>query len=292
MPIPEFDAFIAIDWSGAVRGYNGIAVAICRKGGSAPEPVSPAGSRWTRGEIAAWLIARLREPQRLLIGLDFAFGFPFEPGLGYLGGKAPGIDNIFDLWSLIETRSCNERDFGCIPFIRDPEYAALFWTEGRKPQGWMERKRRTEHACAEATKTRPDTVYKLLHSKQVGKASITGIRTLNHVRAVHGMRVAVWPFERVRASALVEIYPTMFRRMATGSIAKIRSLESLNAALRRVNSKPMRSAGKLSDHDGDALLSAAGLRWIAGNQSVWKPPELSSLQVKREGWIFGVCNDK
>src|SRR5262249_55636214 len=54
--IPQFDTFVAMDWSGATGRYNGIAVAICKTGRSAPRLVEPRGTRfWTREAIAAWL---------------------------------------------------------------------------------------------------------------------------------------------------------------------------------------------------------------------------------------------
>jgi hypothetical protein len=288
--IPQFDTFIAIDWSGAARHYDGIAVAICGRGKTAPELVEPQGRRWTRSAVAGWLEDLLSEGRRLLIGLDFAFGFPFEAELGYLAGQAPEVADVFALWSLIERKSIGDPDFGCLRFINNPSYRPLFWTAGPKPQHWIERKRRTEHACVEATQTRPDTLYKLLHSKQVGKASITGIRVLNHVRSRKGHDVAIWPFETVRTSAIVEIYPTLFRKMATRSIAKLRSHTDLNQALARVGSRPMpRTARReLSDHETDALLSAAGLRWIADDPGTWTPADLNSTFARREGWIFGV----
>jgi hypothetical protein len=228
--------------------------------------------------------------KRSLIGLDFGFGFPFDPEAGYLGGKAPGIDNIFALWSHIETRSGEELDYGCGAFLRDPESASLFWKSGRKPAGWVERKRRTEHACAEATGARPDTLYKLLGSKQVGKASLTGIRVLHHVRNAKPGRAAIWPFETIHASAMVEIYPTLFRKLATGSIAKLRSESVLNVALDWFRSKPLADSGNRnwSDHETDALISAAGLRFLSSEDRVWFEPEASSDLARREGWIFGV----
>jgi hypothetical protein len=287
--IPEFDGFVAIDWSGAVRNYDGIAVAMCTPGRAAPRLIKAPGVHWTRKTIAEWLKSQLGSGRRLLIGFDFSFGFPFETDGGYLGGKAPGIDDIFSLWNLIEARSCGDPDFGCMRFIGDADYTSLFWLQGSRPTQWIERKRRTEYACAELTKTRPDSLYKMLHSKQVGKASITGMRVLHHIRTSTTGRVAIWPFEEVRESAIVEIYPTMFRKMAAGAIAKIRSRRQLNAALGRIGSQPMRSINEdFSDHETDALLSAAGLRKIASDPAVWNPPETTSPRVHREGWIFGV----
>ena len=132
--------------------------------------------------------------------------------------------------------------------------------------------------------------HKLLHSKQVGKASITGMRVLHHVRSCKGDCVAIWPFETPRTSVIVEIYPTIFRKIATGSIAKLKSRSNLNMALARVDSHAMPDAGgrDLSDHETDALLSAAGLRWITRDPDVWAPAELRSPRVQREGWIFGI----
>jgi len=285
----EFDSFIAIDWSGAARAYKGIAVAVCRGGRAAPSLVRGRGAYWTREETAEWLMERLRAKERLLIGFDFAFGFPYED-TGYLDGRAQGVDDIFALWALIEARSAGDADFGCSRFVDDPQFAHLFWKAGPKPKGWIERKRRAEHACTAATKTRPDTLYKLLHSKQVGKASITGMRVLNHLRTARGKSVAIWPFDAPRTFTIVEIYPTMFRKLATGSIAKLRSVAGLNSALAAFDSRPFPVAGGMdvSDHETDALISAAGLRCIARSPAVWTRAELTLPQVRREGWIFGV----
>jgi hypothetical protein len=288
VPIPSFDAFIAIDWSGAARAYSGIAVAICGSGRTPPEVVPPSRNCWTRVEIAEWLKRRLEERQRLLIGFDFAFGFPYED-CGYLGGQADGVDDIIALWELIEAKSSGDADFGCSQFISDPIYSTLFWKAGPKPKEWVERKRQTEHVCAELTKTRPDSLYKLLHSKQVGKASITGMRVLHHVHSSKLHCVAIWPFETPRASTFVEIYPTMFRKRATASVAKVRSTADLNIALGVFHSDPIPNIRRvrLSDHETDALISAAGLRSIARKQDVWTSPE-SRSRVRREGWIFGI----
>jgi hypothetical protein len=291
--IPTFDAFIAIDWSGAAGNYAGIAVAVCNTGRAAPRLVRPPSARrWSRQSIAEWVMSRLGVGSRLLIGFDFAFGFPYEPEHGYLAGLASGIDDIGGLWSLIEMQSCGESDFGCSRFVACPDYASLFWASGSKPVYWVERKRLTEHACAEATRTRPDTLYKMLGSKQVGKASITGMRVLRHVRSLSRDLVAIWPFDTVRTSCIVEIYPTMFRWRATRSLAKIRSRSELDRALRQLRSRPMPMNGvtEYSDHETDALLSAAGLRLIAGDPDVWTPGPIASPRVQREGWIFGVTS--
>jgi len=128
----------------------------------------------------------------------------------------------------------------------------------------------------------------MIGPKQVGKASITGIRVLHHVRS-QNIRVAVWPFEPVKDSALVEIYPTLFRKWATNSAEKLRTWEELNVALERFGSRPLRRTRRSpTDHETDALLSAAALRANVLSPRVWQPAEIASARVRREGWIFGI----
>jgi hypothetical protein len=291
MTPPRFDTFVAIDWSGARNPYRGIAVAKCERGRSAPQLVrSTRTAHWTRTEIATWLCSELKDATRTLIGMDFAFGFPFEESAGYLQGRIRKQKTIFDLWRWIDDKSHDETDFGCSTFTCDTRYASLFWKSGQLPEGWIERKRLTELACAATTNTRPESVYKLLGSKQVGKASITGIRVLHHVRHIQEARVSFWPFEEPGPSTITEIYPTLFRRFATKSLAKLRSIEDLNKALAAFGSAAIPRATRApSDHETDALISAAGLRFLADKQAIWTHPDLPSRRVQREGWIFGVC---
>ena len=43
-----------------------------------------------------------------------------------------------------------------------------------------------------------------------------------------------------------------------------------------------------TDHDTDALVSAAGLRWLCKNPGIWSPAGLNERARSQEGWIFGV----
>src|SRR5688500_7807194 len=59
MRADRFDYFAAIDWSGAAgERHAGIALAICETGDAAPTIVRPA-HRWSRAEIADWLLNHL-----------------------------------------------------------------------------------------------------------------------------------------------------------------------------------------------------------------------------------------
>jgi hypothetical protein len=85
----------------------------------------------------------------------------------------------------------------------------------------------------------------------------------------------------------VEIYPTLFRKDALGSTAKIRNWSRLNEALEHYGSRTMaRPKCALTDHGSDALLSAAALRSLGDDRRQWTPP--AERRIAREGWIFGV----
>ena len=72
-------------------------------------------------------------------------------------------------------------------------------------------------------------------------------------------------------------------------MAKLRS-QDLKTALAVFGSDSMHRSrsGDLSDHETDALISAAGLRSLARIPATWSHPELASPRVQREGWILGV----
>jgi hypothetical protein len=284
--LANFDRFIAVDWSGADGRYTGIAIAECAAGRGAPRLVRAPGVRWTRTAVVEWLSRELGRGERLLVGFDFAFAVPFEPGLGYLAGAVPAAGDLFALWDVIDAASGSDVDFGCGGFVADPRFAALYWRSGKQPKTWIARRRLSELACATATRTHPECVFKLIGSKQVGKASLTGVRVLREARRRHPVQVAVWPFEPVgRKSAFVEIYPTLFRKQTAGGLAKLRDAAALNAALGKLGSRGVRDA-MLTDHDTDALISAAGLRTFVAEGGAL--PEPADERIRREGWIFGV----
>jgi hypothetical protein len=283
----SFDEFIAIDWSGAVKA-NGIAIAQCDRGTNAPKLISPPSRRWTRQTAAAWVLERLSLKRRLLVGFDFAFSMPFEEQVGFLAGRAPGIEDVFDLWEAVEQASSASHDFGCGAFLDDPRYSPLYWNRRIRPADWIARQRRTEVDCGRETSTYPQSVFKAHGPSQVCKASLTGIRVLRHIRERGGAAVAIWPFEPMNEckSVMVEIYPTLFRKRAPSGNKKVKTAEVLNAALVSLRSDRVEEIAVLTDHDTDALISAAGLRYLVNNG--WVAGPISDPIVMREGWIMGV----
>ena len=286
----RFDGYIGIDWSGAKGRYSGIALAECRADGSGPRLIAPEGARWTRSAVADYLGGRIAAGERLLAGFDFAFGFPWIAGEGYLAKRVPHIADAFALWELIEQASGDVPDHFAGPVVTHEAFAPSYWQRGTQPEGWRNDKRLTETACGAATSTYPETVFKLIGAKQVGKAALAGIRTLRAIRLAAPAHVAVWPFEPAdKPAVLAEIYPTLFRRQALGNTAKIKDRATLDNALAALDSGPAQDApASFSDHDGDALISAAGLRWLDRTGKLFTLPEEAEAQARREGWIVGV----
>ncbi len=291
----DFRRFIAIDWSGARdpgRGLEGLQVAACEPGAAPPDLVTnPAGGAWRRSHIARWLLAEARRAGPLLAGFDFAFAFPFCDVGAYMPGTDCAREGPFDLWELVDEVSLEQPDFYAGAFVEDGRFANAFWIRGPQPRRFAGRCRWTEKRCRIQGLGRPETVFKLIGGKQVGKGSLAGMRVLRHLRRNGGGAVRVWPFDEIGDGncVCVEIFPRHFLSRAGLGGRKVRALEPLNRALRFFASDPVPGrAGDLSDHQTDALVSAAALRRLGADGAVWRPPSMTPCARAREGWIFGV----
>lgn len=286
--LPEFRRFVAIDWSGARgRRYSGIAIAECEPGDAPPRLVDHPAGWWSRTAVLEWLSSALdRGPA--LVGIDCAFSLPFAVASRYFAD--PGQASVFDLWDLIERISTGEPDYGGAPFAEHSDYGADFWRAGLQPDWYRDPHRLAERACRAEGLGSPQSPYKLIGSKQVGKGALAGMRVLRALKAAAPGRLAVWPFEDPAAGAtvLTEIYPRLFLKRTGFGQRKIRDGGELDGALTGLGSRPLSLSGALSDHAADALVSAAGLRHLAGTPEVWAPAALDGLARRMEGWIFGV----
>ena len=285
---PAFPRFIAIDWSGA-RGkrYAGVAVAECEAGDAAPRIVDSPAGWWSRTAAFHWLLKTL-ERGPALVGIDCAFSLPFE-----VAGRCfanPESATVFDLWDLVESVTADEPDFAGGAFAEHPDYGADYWRSGLQPDWYRDPHRLTERMCRADGYGSPQSPYKLIGSKQVGKGGLAGMRMLRALKRAAPDRVAVWPFDAPRPGQTVfcEIYPRLFLKRAGFGLRKIRDAADVDAALAFLGSRPAGLAASVTDHDADALVSAAGLRWLAGRPEVWSPPALDERARRQEGWIFGV----
>ena len=288
----RFDTVLAIDWSGARGNYQGIAVAECKVEAGGPNLVPPPTGRvWRRAALAGWLSARIDRGERLLVGFDFAFAFPWRDGAGYLPGfSAARPGSAFEFWKTVDGVCARDPDFFGGAFVADPRFARLFWSRGGRPEGFTERARETERQCAAEGRGRPESVFKLIGPKQVGKASLAGMRLFTWLRRRHGPRLRFWPFEPVDGAGAicVEIFPRLFLSAAAMGSGKIRDRMSAARAVAHFGAAaPVDLPGRLTDHEADALVSAAALRAWAKEPAPWRAPDACDGAIQ-EGWIFGV----
>ena len=291
----RFAHFAAIDWSGAAgERQRGIAMAICRADGGAPELVAP-GRPWSRAEVLRWLATEM--PADTLVGLDLGIALPFADCGAYFPGWEESPGDAKALWALVERLCSAEPHLGANAFIDHPVASRYFRRHGAREgdrfhlPGAAHRRgrfRTTELAQAEHLACKPTSNFNLVGAAQVGKASLTGMRVLHHLTGT----LPVWPVDPLpgRGSVVVEIY-TAIAAIAggrTAATAKMRSIEALNAALAALTCPPVPGCGPIDDHRADALLSAAWLRTRAHRPDLWRPAALTPALASTEGWTFGV----
>lgn len=296
----DYRCFIAIDWSGAKPpNVKGISVALCLKGDEAPDLIPPPnGKSWSRFDAFEFLKDRA-EKENCIIGIDCAFSLPFERSGKYFKDDSP---HVFDLWALID-QICEEQengstlkshDFYAACFWRADLYAQDFWETGKRPADFKgsEPHRETELITREQGVGAPESPYKLIGAKQVGKGGMAGMRMMHCLKEEINDKIGFWPFEELgsKTSMMMEIYPRLFIKQAGFGNLKLRTMQDLNKALVGLGSKEIDgSFHNLTDHDTDALISAAGLRNVYQREKqLFTRENLSKRAKSYEGWIIGV----
>jgi len=281
------ETVVALDWSGA-KAANGISVAQIPATRAVTSLILPPdGPRWTRTHALDYLCRQASHLQKTLVGIDCSFSLPFSnnqylPELRAQTAQA--------LWIEVNTVSLGASDFYAGPFAA--AHTAEFWQRGKRPSEFIERHRKTEKSAAAAGMGRPESPLKLIGAKQVGMAGLAGMRVLNALKQRCGDAVCIWPFESITSETnlvVVEIYPTLFRLSSGAGLSKIRDVTALRTALSTFNVDFGPYAPEnLTDHDTDALISAAGMLGLRRETDVWKPSGLDDKTRQTEGWIFGV----
>jgi hypothetical protein len=285
----RFRHFAAIDWSGAVGArQRGIAVAMCGAEG-APELVRP-GHIWSRGEVLDWLVDAL--PAETLVGLDLGTSLPFADRNAFFPEWAESPPDARALWALVDRLCAADPNFEASSFVAHSQAARHFRRHGGRVGDLFEpgrgRLRVTERAQA-AAGLNPYSNLNLVGAAQVGKSSLTGMRVLHRLAG----RLPVWPFDPLpdRGSVIVEIY-TSLAALAAGrrkGRAKMRTAADLDTALAAIGSPPAGVTDPVSDHQSDALLTAAWLRTVADDARLWRPEALTPRLAETEGWTFGIA---
>ncbi len=282
-----FDAYLAVDWSGANvprTGKDSIWISERTAGGNLLASINPS----TRENAIAHLTARISNAlaghQRLVIGFDFAFGYP--------SGAAERFSGEPDwraLWQVLSERISDGSDNSSNRFEvandlneLDGADKHLFWgcpqtqirahLSPRRDKVRYDRiaeKRIVDTRCRGA-----QPVWKLAYTGSVGSQALLGIPRLGQLRDAFEGDVAIWPFETGFADdlsasiILAEIYPSIVPIDQEVTPKDRAQVEAFTAMLARLDDR-----GELPE-----LLSA--------------PSDLSARDRKavlcEEGWIVGV----
>jgi hypothetical protein len=291
--VKPFELFVGVDWSGERGpGTRRLQVAICGPGDDAPALVAnPAGGSWTRPDLAAWLAGQA-ENARVACGLDFSFCFPWEDRQAYFPGFADDPEDHCGFWNLVEAMSIDEESL----FGGGIAHVAPFDSHFRRGivtgAAYSRRLRVTEARTRALGLGTAESVFNLVGARQVGKSSLSGMRTLRLLK--QGGGAAVWPFDDTESARLVmlETFPTAFVRMAGGGAGKVRDPERLNRILGYFGSAPISGNHddrfSLTDDMTDALIISAALRCLTPDDAMWRPEGLSDRVRHFEGWTFGI----
>ena len=281
---PHFDAFVAIDWSGAKgRRHKGIAIAEARL--DAPPRLIRPGHVWSREEVLYWLLKRAaKEPT--LFGFDFSFAPPIVERGEYLLGEPDVPRTAREFWAYVDAR-CDDEDLGAASFLEFAHRRHFYFgiADGVKADFMHFRQCDARLNAQGGRKTA--SAYDAIGAAQVAKASFSGMRLLHHLDG----KVAIFPMDPIpeSGSAVAEIYTRIYLRRAGMSGTKLRTRAALNEALKGLGSRPVRLSFEPNDHQTDALVTAAGMRALAREEPRAFAPEGLTPEIARsEGWTFGV----
>jgi hypothetical protein len=280
----RFSSYVAIDWSGAKgRRHKGIAIAEAR-GETAPRLIRP-GHIWSREEVLDWLLKRAAS-EPTVFGFDFSFAPPLIERGEYLPGEPDVPKTAREFWAYVDRISSDE-DLGAASFLETAHRRHFYFgiADGVKA-GFMHFRQCDRRLNAQGGR-KAASAYDAIGAAQVAKASFAGMRFLHRLDG----KVAIWPMDPLpgRGCVVVEIYTRIYLRRGGMTGVKLRSRADLNRALKGLGSPPARLRFEPSDHQTDALVTAAGMRQLARTESRAFDPEGLTPEIARtEGWTFGV----
>lgn len=250
--------------------------------------------RWSRAEALAWLKAQADARADILIGMDVSMGFPFLDESAYFPHWPDSPRTAPELWAAVERLSAHDPHLEAGGFLSHPQIAAHVRQRGALGPHYGAAKagrlRVVEVQSRAQGLANHYSCLNLVGAAQVGKASLTAMRLLHALRGI----IPVWPFDPVprQGPMLIEIYTSIAAMHAGGAKgrSKLRDWEGLNAALANLGSPPVAACAiPPSDHDSDALLTAAWLVRAQGDAALWTPSAMTRPVAMTEGWTFGVA---
>jgi precorrin-8X/cobalt-precorrin-8 methylmutase len=287
--MPLFDRYVVVDWSAnnsPKKGKDSIWIADASQDGL-PTLSNPATRHEAMARVSEIIAEVLDAGKRVLIGFDFAFGYPsdaaFLPGEGrwndvwtWLGEHVrddeANVSNRFEIAGQLNQMCGMVGPFWGHPAQHVGRYDGL---GANKPEAQLHRVREKRHV--EKFATNAQSVWKLAYTGSVGSQTLLGVAALQKLRKRFAAdALAIWPFETnfaenlSRPVTVAEIYPSYFsvspRHGETMDEAQVRTL-----------------ATGFAERDAAGGLGA----WLDGP----KDEVMRRDALEREGWIVGVGAD-
>jgi len=235
----------------------------------------------------------MKHRERILIGLDFAFAYPYCDEEAYFPANPSSPDSREALWELVDKTCTRDKDLygGSFYLKSDAPFADYICFQTYTGTHFNNsRLRLTEEAC-KSLGTRPSCTFKCVGSDSVGIGSLAGMRLLHALSNEPEERIPIWPFAPILEgqSAIVEIFPRLYYVMADQDPIRWKERSCLDRVLDHYHSEPVSESVLIGTEDeADAVVSAAALRHLAKESCVWSPTSMTQCAKEFEGWIFGV----
>lgn len=258
---PLFHRYVGIDYSGAktpTASVKGLRIYLADRHHKPKEVLPPPSQRtyWTRKGAAQWLLERLQEPTRTLVGIDHGFSFPLQ----YF--KRHGLPLDWPAF-LEDFHRCwpTDGDHVSVDDIRHGRVG-----RGQARLGHPRWLRLTEQRARTAK-----SVFLFDVEGSVAKSTHAGLPWLLMIRQQLGTRIHFWPFDgwdiSSKLSVVTEVYPSLWRREI--------------------------SSEERTPDQHDAYAVAAWMRKTDGEGSLasFFAPALTAEErvlASIEGWILGV----
>src|SRR5215210_2250223 len=224
--MPLFDTYVAVDWSAAKsrgRGAGSIWVAVGRE--RLPTVENPPTRAAATERVRELLVQRAAAGDRILVGFDFAYGFPRGFADAVAPGEGPPWRRVWDLMAGLvvdEADNANNR-LDVAAALNGRVGDIVFWGSGdsrvpptKPPRPALPEFRAVEHVLRR-NGSYPKAVWQLSYAGSVGSQVLLGIPRVRALRNEHHLAAvsAVWPFETGFSTAHdaqvvhAEIYPTL-----------------------------------------------------------------------------------
>lgn len=293
-----FNAYVIVDWSAAAKpatGADSIWIGVLKRDVRfrfAFESHNPSTRKEAEAVIGAILDDRAKHRERVLLGFDFALGFPrgLAAGLALPGDapwlavwnqidrmvtdKADNTNNRFGVASEINRRLTG----GPFPFWGCPPRDTLTTLQPKKTRA-HEAGDLPEFRHADLAAKGAASVWKMYYNGSVGGQTILGIPVARRLKLARGEKLKVWPFETGWQAlgeadvadaevVMAEVYPSLLKvAPLPGEVKDLAQVRGMTEHLAKLD-----EAGKL----GAAFAPPAG-----------SAAEVVSEVSREEGWILG-----